>query len=61
MTGADELDTAALALSVRELALQIARSYLAVRRDDRHAAEAHLITAQRIVATIDRGLPRVRE
>ncbi|MDL1863139.1 hypothetical protein FBR04_19230 [Betaproteobacteria bacterium PRO7] len=53
----DEPDFAAIALALRDLRVQVAHAFLAVRRDDDHAAQAHLIAAQRIIAAIDRGLP----
>jgi hypothetical protein len=56
-----QIDSAALALTVREVALFVARAVLAVRRGDRVAAEAHLVGAQRALVLIERGLPRQTE
>lgn len=61
MSERTEVDGAALALSVRETAVLVARAVLAVRRGDRAAAECYLIRAQRELVTIDRALPRARE
>lgn len=60
MTSIDEIDAAAIALALRDLRMHVAQAFLAVRRDDDHAAQAHLIAAQRIIAAIDRGLPLER-
>jgi rRNA processing protein Krr1/Pno1 len=56
----DEPDFGAIALALRDLRVHVAQAFLAVRRDDDHAAQAHLIAAQQIVAAIDRGLPLER-
>jgi hypothetical protein len=40
------LDLAGVLLLLRETKVQVASAVLAVRRDDSHAAERHLLTAQ---------------
>lgn len=56
MTSIDEIDAAAVALALRDLRVHVAQAFLAVRRDDDHAAQAHLVAAQKLIAAMDRGL-----